>query len=370
MGKVEIRLADRSDDADLRRFIGAADMEGRIRMSVPREPSYFDALEVEGREWEVAIAREADSGRLVGMGVGAAKPAYLNGVAQRLGYLSGLRVAPAYRNGLLLVRLYRMAKERVERHRVPLFLTTIVEDNTRAIEILTSGKCGLPVYEDFGRLVTMVVSLRQRNPFGRSPGLSARRATAADLGDVVSFLNREGPKRQFFPVYEERDLTSPGGILRGLSIDDVFLAFEEGALVGTAAAWDQRGFRQNRITGYAPSLGRLRVLYNVYARAAGCPTLPRPGSTLDHVFVALVAIEDDRAPILATLMAEIFDAMKPRGPSLLTIGFHERDPLSEAMRRARHLDYTTRVFVAHWEGAKDDFERLDDRVPYLELGAL
>jgi hypothetical protein len=370
MAKVDIRLASRSDDADLRRFVREADMEGRVRVSFPREPSYFDALEVEGRDSEVVIARETGSGRLVGMGTGAAKPAYLNGVPRPLGYLSGLRVAPAYRNGLVLVRLYRTAKERVEQHGVPLLLTTIVEDNTKAVEILTSGKCGLPVYGDFGRLVTMAVSLRQRNPFAWSPGLRVRPATPDDTAEVVEFLTREGMRRQFYPVYEEGDFTSPGGLLRGLSIGDVFLAFEDGSLVGTAAAWDQRGFRQCRITGYGGTLGRVRLLYNVLARLSRYPALPEPGSDLDQAFVALVAVKGDRAPILSTLLADVFDSVKARGLSLFTIGFHERDPLSDAMRGVRHFDYTTRVFVAHWESARGDFERLDDRVPYLELGAL
>jgi hypothetical protein len=249
-------------------------------------------------------------------------------------------------------------------------LTTIVEDNVRAVEILTSGKCGLPVYEDFGRFVTMAVSLRQRNPFPRSDGLSVRRAAAADRADVVGFLNGEGAKRQFFPVYEEGDFKTSGGLLRGLSIEDVFLAFEGDALVGTAAAWDQRSFRQNRITGYEGALRSARPLYNVFARLVGYPTLPEPGSNLDHFFIALVAIRGDRTAILATLLAEIFDAMKPELFSFFTIGFHERDPLSEAMRGIKHFDYTTRLYVAHWECTDDDFGRLDDRVPYLELGAL
>jgi len=370
MAKVDIRLADRSDDADLRRFVREADMEGRIRMSFPREPSYFDALEVEGREAEVVIARERESGALVGMGTGAAKPVYLNGEPRPLGYLSGLRVAPDYRNGLLLVRLYRMAKERHDEHHVPMSLTTIVEDNTKAIEVLTSGKCGLPIYADRGSFLTMAVRLKRRNPFARSSGIRVRRATADDTGAVASFLNREGARRQFFPVYEERDFASPTGLLRGLSIEDVFLAFEGGALVGTVAAWDQRGFRQSRITGYGGALRRGRRLYNVYARLAGYPSLPGPGSILDHFFVALVAIKDDGVPVLSTLLAEVFDAMNASGTSFFTIGFHERDPLSEAMRGVRHFDYTTRLFVAHWEGARADLERLDDRVPYLELGAL
>jgi hypothetical protein len=258
MAKIDLRLADRADDADLRRFVSESDMAGGVRMSFPREPSYFDALEVEGREAEVVIARERGSGALVGMGTGAAKPAFLNGEPGTIGYLSGLRVAPAYRTGLLLVRIYRMAKERQEEHRVPLFLTTIAEDNTTAVEVLTSGKCGLPVYEERGRFVTMAVSLKRRNPFVRSPGLHVRRGAPDDAARVAAFLRREGAKRQFFPIYEERDLTSPTGLLRGLSIEDVFLAFEGGALRGTAAAWDQRAFRQSRITGYGRALGRAR----------------------------------------------------------------------------------------------------------------
>lgn len=370
MAAIDLRLADRADDADLRRFVGSTDMEGRIRMSFPREPSYFDALEVEGRRAEVVIAREKESGALVGMGTGAAKPAFLNGEPRTIGYLSSLRVAPAYRNGLLLVRIYRMAKERQEAHRVPLFLTTIAEDNTRAVEVLTSGKCGLPAYEDRGRFVTMAVSLKRRNPFAGSRDLHVRRGTPDDVALVAAFLRREGARRQFFPAYDERDLTSPTGLLRGLPIEDVFLAFEGGALRGTAAAWDQRPFRQSRITGYGGVLGRTRPLYNAYARVRGLPELPKPGATLDHFLVALVAIEGDSASVFSALLAEIFDAMRPSGFSFLSIGLHERDPLSEAVRGVRRFEFATRVYVAHWESARKELESLDDRVPYLELGAL
>ena len=370
MSKIDLRLADRSDDADLRVFVRHADMEGRIGMSFPREPSYFDALEVEGQYSEVVLGRDAKSGAVAGLGTGSAKRAYLNGEPHTIGYLSGLRVAPAYRNGLLLVRIYRMAKERHDAHDVVMSLTTILEDNAVAIKLLTSAKCGLPVYEDLGRFLTLAVSLRQRNPFEAGGGVSVCRAKAEDAGELASFLSSEGRRRQFFPVYEEKDLLSSTGLLRGLGIEDVFVATADGEIVGTLALWDQRAFRQSMVTGYNGALRWSRWLYNAYALAARRPVLPAAGSRLNHAFMSLVCVKADDPVVLSSLARAAFEAARPAGLSFLTLGFHERDPLLSVMQGVRYFEFRSRLYAAHWEKGRELFGQLDSRVPYLEVAAL
>ncbi len=370
MSRVDVRLAEASDDADLRAFVKDADMEGRIAMSFPREPSYFEAIEVEGQFSKVVVGRDRESGRLAGVGSGSAKRVYLNGEEHTIGYLSGLRVAPPYRNGLLLVRIYRLAEALHEEHDVVMSTTTILEDNTAAMSLLTSGKCGLPVYEDIGTFQTLAVSLRQRNPFRSRGGVTVRRAASADAGELAGFLAREGRRRQFFPVYSAEDLLSSTGLLRNLDLGDVFVAEKDGETAGALALWDQRSFRQSMVTRYGGALRWGRGLYNAYARAARYPALPPPGSVLNHAFVSLVSIREDDPAVFSTLASAAFDSALTAGLSFLTLGFHERDPLLEAMSGVRSFELRSRLFAAHWERGRGLFGQLDSRVPYLEVAAL
>ena len=370
MKRIALRLADRSDDAGLRRFIRSTEMDGRIQTAFLREPSYFDALEVEGAYGEVAMAEDRGSGRIVSMAARSVKPAYLNGERAPLGYLSNLRVAEDYRKGTVLARVYRMAKAQHQDGRARLYLTTIIDDNTEAKQVLTSRRCGLPAYRDRGKFFTLAVGLGQTNPFSSSDSFTVRRATEKDADGVASFLNSEGPKKQFFPVYTADDLLSPVGLLRGLSMEDVFLAFSGSDLVGTVATWDQRAFRQAMIAGYGGLVRMGRPAYNAFARVTGYPRLPAPGSTLDFCHLALVCVKDNACPIFETLMVEVFDALRSRAFSFFTVGLHGSDPLLSCMKRAKCFRYTTRLYVAHWEDGEEEYERLDERTPYLEVGAL
>ena len=218
MTATRFRLADRSDDAALRRFIAETEMDGSLRVSFPREPSYFEALEVLGQHTETGICEEQATGRCVALGTRSVKLAYVNGAGLPLGYLSSLRVAPDYRNGALLARMYRQAKRQHQDGRTKVYLTTIIDDNVKAKELLTSERCGLPTYEDLGRLFTLAVGLKQRSPFVPDPAYQTRRATEADIEDVLRLLHEEGAKKQFFPVYSRDDLLSPVGLLRGLGL--------------------------------------------------------------------------------------------------------------------------------------------------------
>ena len=139
--------------------------------------------------------------------------------------------------------------------------------------------------------------------------------------------------------------------------------------MGSAAAWDQRSFRQSQVAGYSRGLGAIRPLYNGLARLFGYPHLPPAGSYLDYCYLSLVCIKNNDPEILAALLAELIGRNRSRF-SFLMAGFHERDPLLKVLRRYPHFSYPSRLYVVSWEDGEADFQRLDGRTPYLELGAL
>jgi len=368
--QVRVELAKPSDDMGLRKVFRETPMPGAVQIAYLREPSFFEALQVEGWYNEVLIGRDDENGCMVGLGTRSIKTAFINGHRSPLGYLSSLRLAEEYRGGTNLARGYRILRERHQDGRTKLYVTTIMEDNTVARKILTSHRAGLPAYHDYGQFCCMAISLQQKLRSASSKALEIRLATREEVPAIIEFWQQEGTRKQFFPEYSAADLLSSEGLLRGLELEDIFLAFSGEELVGTMAAWDQKSFRQSVVRGYNRRLTFLRLPYNGVARLLGYPILPRPGSTLDYFNLSLICIQEDDPQVFGSLLAQMIRRYQSRY-SLFMAGLHERDPLLPVLRQYHHFPYVSRLYVVCWEDGQEDFENLDDwRVPYLELGAL
>ena len=124
---MKISLADRSDDDLLRECLKKNEMSGSISVAFETEPSFFDALSVQGIESQVIIGK-TENEEIIGFGVRSIKPVYVNGEIVDIGYLSGLRVNPEFRNNSFLVRGYKFLRKLDQDERVPFYLTTIIED--------------------------------------------------------------------------------------------------------------------------------------------------------------------------------------------------------------------------------------------------
>lgn len=369
MSRYRIGLAGHAEDAAIRTLTSQTPMKGRISVTFRREPDYFAASAVEGRFRQVVVGY-AEPDHLCGMGTRSIDRRMVNGRPEAIGYLSGLRILPEHRNGVLLARGLQFLRELHSDGRASLYLTTIADDNELALRTFLSRHRFLPDLQPLGRFHTLALT---PTPTRRTPekrdGTSVRRATPEDVPLMLDFLRQEGPRRQFFPEYDDSDFALEGR-LRGLNPEDVHLAFRQDRLVGMLGGWDQNEFRQTVLQNYSPSLRFARPLYNMLAWVQGVPKLPRAGTQIRSVFAALPVIVQDDGEVLLRLLDAVRQDAATRRADCAFIGFHERDPLWKIVRHLRGMVYTTRLFLVYWKDGEAVAARIDDRIPYLELGSL
>ena len=371
MSRYRVELATPADDADLRRVLAETPMPGRITVSFRREPSYFDAAVVEGRSCQVVAARDCAAGRIVGFGARSIGERYVNGALEPVGYLSSLRLLQGHRNRGLVARGYKFFRKLHADGLARLYLTTIAEGNRVALNILTSGRAGLPSYHFLGRYYTVAIPTSRCRAVHRPHGaVCIRQANAQDLPAVLGFLEAVGPRRQFFPRRQACDFFMPDAVFRDLTPADVLLAYRNGSLVGTLAGWDQHRFRQTVVHGYHWPWNWLRPLYNRWAGWRGRPRLPGPGDTFRYLTAALPVIADDDHDVFALLLETLMDRARASGWDYLLLGLYESDPLLPVVHRYRATWYTTRVYVVCWDDSQALYAMLDGRPAYLELGCL
>jgi hypothetical protein len=345
-------------------------MPGDISLTFCREPSFFAAPGVDGFARQVVACRDMTTGVLVGFGCRSLRRLYVNGAPATVGYLSSIRLLRAHRNLGLVAHGYRFFRDLHADGETPLYVTTIAEGNEPALRVLTSGRAGLPTYHPAGTLHTVALPVGRPSHASPDPSIDIRAATDADLPAIMSFLQAQGPRRQFFPCYEAADFTTPAGTLCGLRPDDILLAHRGGEIVGTLAGWDQHAYRQTVVHGYGGLLNWLRPVYNGWAWLSSRPRLPPPGQPLRYLTAALPVVADDDATVFDALLQALLQRCANGQWDYLAIGLTAADPLWPVLQRYRGTAYRTRIFHVCWPDGEDFRKSLDDRPMYLELGSL
>jgi hypothetical protein len=367
-----VEPATAADDGALRLLLRQQEMEGRIRLSMRREPSYALGATVEGSPHHVVVGREARTGQVVAMASRAVRRVWLDGQPVRLGYLAHLRRAGGSRLGLRsLARGFGLLEKRRAPGELPFDLTSIMADNAVARRLLERGLPGLPVYRPRSTFSTLVFPVagaaRGRRSVARGPAVAVEAACRGDLVAIAACLGRNLCRRQLAPVWTSADLASPEST-RGLGPEDFLVVRDAGTVRATAAVWDQRSFRQLVVAGYAPWLGRLRALVNVGLAVAGRPRLPAPGRQLDLGFLSHLAVDDDDLETVLELVVAAEATARTRGLDLLAIGLPRvhpwRQPLAEATR-AREL--TSVLYTVHHGAPPEDGPDLSLAWPEVAL---
>ena len=362
-GRIRYTVATPNDDAEIRRLLRENPMPGRISLSLEREPNFFaDANQPE--ETKVTIIAR-DGSRVACVGSCTIRPRFINGAPRRVGYLGGLRLDARQAGRFeVLRRGYEFFHELQAAMPAEYYFTSIAADNGRARTFLERGLPGMPCYEFIGDYVTMVISADRRHSM-RTTGPACIPSEA----QLTTLLNANNCRHQLAPCWSEGELA--GLQTLGLGREDFRFAVERECLAGSAALWDQRGFKQTVIRGYQSWLKHARPVLNFSARFTRGIELPAVGKTLSNAFVSHVALEPDRPGILTELIESLRRVAACRGIKLLTLGFAANDPrLTWLRRNFRGREYRSRLYLVRWPEFGGTAQDLDGRILAPEVALI
>jgi hypothetical protein len=229
-----------------------------------------------------------------------------------------------------------------------LYFTSIASDNDRARRFLERGFPGMPRYEFVGEFVTLALSAASAAHCQRPDNFhTSGGADAPPLDAICDFLNHEGGRYELSPCWSVTEVSVLEAL--GLSKEDFHIARIGERIVGCAALWDQRAFKQTVVRGYVPWLSRLRSAINLVASIARQPKWPAPGTTLAHAFISHLAVTPREPGALTTIITALAAGARRRNIELLTLGFAADDPrLATVRTHFRHREYRSRIYLVHW----------------------
>jgi hypothetical protein len=303
--------------------------------------------------------------------------AFINGRVTSIGYLGQLRIHPAFcrRRDLMNAGFDFCRRLDESADRAALHVASVVSDNVSARRLLARRSPGWPSFEPVDTLVSLAIPVNHRR--ARSvPDIGVRAGSPELLPEILSCLHRYGSRFQFFPRWTASDFASAR--TRGLVLEDFVVASRGGRIVGCAACWDQRAFKQVVVRGYSRALRRWRPVINAIAPITGTPRLPAAGTQLPFVYASHLAVEDDRASGGASdaeLTIALLDAVcrraRAKGAEYVVVGLPASSAEVHAVKRAfRHRAYESVLYVAHWPDGAAIASSLDGRPSNPELAIL
>ena len=355
-GPLRIREATPADEPALR-ALTEVEMPGTIRMAFRQVPDFFAAERVRG-ETRLGVLTD-DSDAVLGCGARVARRAWFAGAWRRTGYYCTLRATADGRNARAVVTAYRWAREVERADPLAVVTSTVMSGNVRARRLLTSRRFALPAYLDAGEIMSFAVTAKAlRRLKTECAGIEVVSATAVGEAALRAFYAEGTDHQPLFPAL-------PDPLPPGLSLADFIVLRREGKIVAAAALWNQRPFRQVRITGYAPWLRMVRPLANLGLSLLGYPELPLSGDDLRFRYLAFRKIRGE-GDLLRLLMSVAGSRLE--SGECLAFALHERDRLLAALKGLRAIRTASRLYTLSYDA--NPYPVDFGGVPYVEAAML
>ena len=326
--KARARWSTQADDVALVDLVRACPMHGMVSMYFDRAPRYATLSELQGDGARVCVVDGPEPEQITATGALASfDRCYVDGVIRQATYCCDLRVHPDRRKGLVVKRIYDFFENFSGEQGWDLGFTAVMQGND-AMGSVIKGKGNILPYHHFATVRNYAVQfLLPKLPV---PGFRVRRATQADIPEMVALWSRLQAEKQFAPAFDDASFKDRLERSPGLAITDYFLAFAKGRLLGFLATWNQASFKKMIVLGFAPEMLKMRRWYNPLSRVLGLAPIPEVGQAMPYFYTSQLCSETPEA--LRALLVAVYNAF--RGPRSLffSVLLDVKDPLIAAVK--------------------------------------
>lgn len=332
---IDVREATETDNDELIELNRLTPMAGVISLRIDREPDFFRLTRLRGESIVlVAVAEQ----RIVGCVTASVRSVYIDGTAHRVAYVADLRAHPALAGRGVPRRLLQALLEYRDSFDVDLCSCVVAAGNTRVLEVLERVD-GVAPFTPLGRFFVYSILPSPVRP-SRNPYVLATPARE-QLFELCHLVDGFNTGYQLAPVIAEQDLRASEGssALRTLA------AFSNGTIQASISVFDAQFAKSNVVVEVPPPL---RVVAGIL-RLGGAvvPMIPPPqvGEPLRMLYLRHVAFRPGHREALRHLLQRARNWAFTERYSLVTGGFHERDPLRSMVRGLPRFTFVSHGFV-------------------------
>jgi hypothetical protein len=387
----QFHLENFSDiDKQIEQLMAATYMPGQmLELDYQSKPSFLKALAYNGFNHDLVLIKPENFNGLAGMGIRSLRRAYLGGRIQPVGYLHHLRLHPEIRGGLYLARGYRAVKQFFLRQPAKLTITSILEENQSAQDLLEKNKAEkiMPQYQRIARFLTALIPLhgpgqrwparfRQSIHHNENPARAknskqnptVRMLGHQDLEELCRLFQEAGKVNDGLPAIESASFRR--GDFPNLTIEDFVGIFSNSRLIAACGIWNQQQDRQIVVRKLGTALKMTQKIWRYASPLVGRCPIPDEGHQVNQALLdpwaILPGFEKRFSPLL---LKEACATAKMRNFDFAAWGVSEAHPAIEAAKCVFFIPYWSIMYQVYWPeiGAYDFGEQ---QLQLTNLGAL
>lgn len=352
--KAKFSVMIEDDNRQVLDLINSTSVKGDIEVAFTKEPDYLNAVKSCADEVQAVVGRVNEKIEI--LGTRSLKKVYINGKSETLGYLSDLKISNNAKKIHALSEGFKFMKSLMDDRRAKLHIATIIDDNKQGKIALTwaNKNPNVPNFYDLGIMNTYFIL--PILPIFVSKKIKIIRGSKDILDKIVDFLNAEGCKKQFFPVYTKEYFLN----LPNFNLEDFYIAIADNKILGVIAKWEQTPFKQVIIKKYN---NKWKLLKKISGNL-----LPQENETIKQFYLSFIVIKNNNHSVFEALLSKIYN--DNRHYKYFSLILHSKDNLNHSLKKFFSIKYKSRLYITEFMEDEEIIKMVDDRIPYLELAGL
>ena len=366
MTKFSINIAKKSDDDNLRTVLRKTVMPGEMSLSFETEPSFFKAISIIGENQIVLVIRDIEKNIIVGFAIRSIKRVFINEKITNVGYLSAVRILREYRGSRLLYLGIRKLNNILEKSSEKINFTTIIKDNFYAQKVISTSRAGMPNYTNIGINKTFAIKPSKKNRYRGLNKINIKQGiNGFNIDEIISFINENGKKKDFFPVFTKKNIEN--STILNFNLSNMYIAYLGNEILGVVGCWDQTKFKQTVVRGLSLKNKLLRYVNNYFlSHIIDSPTIPNIDKYIKAFYLNYIVIKDNNNDVFSQMLDTISNDYVSKNYNYFLVGLDRNDPLCNSIKNFRSFNYDAIVYLVNTSCKYFSKER----VKYLEISTL
>lgn len=288
--------AKKEDGKVLSRLLESPADTGLIRAIYTRRPDAYESYMKESGEPRVFAFR--DDGKIIATCAEITRELYVGGEVRRSGYICGLKRDPDHKG---YIRAGSDFFDTLLQPDIDFYYCTVVTENKKAGQIFNKRRKQIS-FELISSCTTYIMNPKVKIKEDSNQCVF-RQATEGDSAAVLEFLNREGRKKDLFPVIRAFD------DYYDLSIENFYILLDGNEIVACAALWDVSSYKQYTVMEYK-GITKLARRLNFLLSLLGYVKLPKENEPLKFPMISFFLSKDDNEEYYKIFFSRIKDEIK------------------------------------------------------------
>lgn len=339
MGKTVIRPAVDDDNDGITAMSKRCLQEGMITMFVNRTPRFNTLHRLIDSE---AIHYVSCSGDEITGLLGVVHfPYRVLGKECRAAYMLDFRVLKEHRGGTTAYRLVRDVVNRLRDSDVDLVIANFLKDNRNSL-IFTTGKAMIPDSLRVGEnKIFNILPLRKMKTDSR---FEISHPEISDIPELIELYRKYSASFKMAPVFDEESFRTLTGNIKGLSLDNFFIARENGKIRAVTAAWDEHYYKSYQVTRVTFSIKAASLLMRFLSLFMKTPRPIMLNEPLRQLSLVLYA-HDECPGALETLFRHINNINRGGKYTIIMLYAQADDPLFRIMKKFTGVTVKSDMYI-------------------------